>query len=705
MLLEKIKNQSAHVVVVGIGYVGLPLVVELATRGLPRHGLRPRRAQGEGAAPRASRTSSDIPTRRSRAARQGGQAARVDRPARARPGRRRHRLRADAAQQDQGPGHDASSRPRPRRSSRHQHADMLVVLESTTYPGTTREVLVRKLTRRRTSSVGKDVFVAFSPERVDPGNAKFGTRNTPKVIGGMTPACLEVAEALYGRSSTRVVPVSSHRRGRDGEAPREHVPRGEHRPRERGRDHVRAARPRHLGGHRRRGDQALRLHAVLPGPGPRRSLHPDRSALPVVEDARRSSTGALHRARRQDQQRRCPSTSSSSSRDALNDAEEGGEGLEAPRLRRRLQEGHQRRARVARARRHRGPPRAAARSVSYLDPYVPSFKEHGHVVRVRSSPKASFAAYDAVVIVTDHTDDRLRAHGQRGEAHRRHAQRDARARSAPPPPPRKSSDFEADARGEGAIDARRDARRNKPVSSAATRRDSSAPTVLLVCVLWAARHSGLELLPPWSRFRDVRWWTVPAYLAIGRRLDVVPLGPLAVLLRRSRPTCRRSGSCAISLVGFAAILLLPFRLGEFVRPACLREKGKVSFSAATGSIVAERIVDGVFLSVVLVIALFVVPTVHPLPEQVVGLPVTVAQTRGYAYVTASAFIARPRRPHGLLLRARFRQARDARGVRHRVDARSPRSSRTKRRSSRTVSTSSRAVGTRSASSSRPRSTG
>ncbi|HMI86174.1 MAG TPA: nucleotide sugar dehydrogenase, partial [Polyangiaceae bacterium] len=89
----------------------------------------------------------------------------------------------------------------------HQRKGMLIVLESTTYPGTTREVLVPKLTRGY--EIGKDVFVAFSPERVDPGNTRYHTRNTPKVIGGTTPACLEVAQALYARIIDTVVPVTS----------------------------------------------------------------------------------------------------------------------------------------------------------------------------------------------------------------------------------------------------------------------------------------------------------------------------------------------------------------------------------------------------------------------------------------------------------------------------------------------------------------
>jgi UDP-N-acetyl-D-glucosamine dehydrogenase len=85
---------------------------------------------------------------------------------------------------------------------------MLVVLESTTYPGTTREMLLPAL-QERGFAVGQDVFLAFSPERVDPGNAVYSTRNTPKVIGGITPACTSAAVALYSTCIESVVPVSS----------------------------------------------------------------------------------------------------------------------------------------------------------------------------------------------------------------------------------------------------------------------------------------------------------------------------------------------------------------------------------------------------------------------------------------------------------------------------------------------------------------
>ncbi|MEP6998827.1 MAG: nucleotide sugar dehydrogenase, partial [bacterium] len=88
------------------------------------------------------------------------------------------------------------------------HPGLLVVLESTTYPGTTREVVLPLLTSAG-YTVGDDIFVAFSPERVDPGNPVYNTRNTPKVVGGITPNCTELATALYASCIETIVPVSS----------------------------------------------------------------------------------------------------------------------------------------------------------------------------------------------------------------------------------------------------------------------------------------------------------------------------------------------------------------------------------------------------------------------------------------------------------------------------------------------------------------
>ncbi|GAC42175.1 nucleotide sugar dehydrogenase [Paenibacillus popilliae] len=84
----------------------------------------------------------------------------------------------------------------------------LITLESTTYPGTTEELIQREI-EKRGYRAGEDFFLCFSPERVDPSNTKYNTFNTPKVIGGATPTCLELGSALYSRVVMKVVPVSS----------------------------------------------------------------------------------------------------------------------------------------------------------------------------------------------------------------------------------------------------------------------------------------------------------------------------------------------------------------------------------------------------------------------------------------------------------------------------------------------------------------
>lgn len=90
----------------------------------------------------------------------------------------------------------------------YAHADMLVVLESTTYPGTTREYILPEF-ERKGFEVGKNFFLCFSPERVDPGNPKFNTKNTPKIVGGVTPECIHLATLLYESVVDKVIPVSS----------------------------------------------------------------------------------------------------------------------------------------------------------------------------------------------------------------------------------------------------------------------------------------------------------------------------------------------------------------------------------------------------------------------------------------------------------------------------------------------------------------
>jgi UDP-N-acetyl-D-glucosamine dehydrogenase len=93
--------------------------------------------------------------------------------------------------------------------AKYMHPGMIIVLESTTYPGTTREVLLPKLGKDKGFVVGKDFFLAFSPERVDPGRGDWTTLNTPKVIGGITKECGEIAATWYAQALKTVVPVSS----------------------------------------------------------------------------------------------------------------------------------------------------------------------------------------------------------------------------------------------------------------------------------------------------------------------------------------------------------------------------------------------------------------------------------------------------------------------------------------------------------------
>lgn len=94
--------------------------------------------------------------------------------------------------------------------AKHLRSGMVVVLESTTYPGTTTEVMLARLSDRNPNlKVGENFFLAFSPERIDPGRSDWTVETMPKVIGGVTPACLELASAYYGQAMSTLVPVSS----------------------------------------------------------------------------------------------------------------------------------------------------------------------------------------------------------------------------------------------------------------------------------------------------------------------------------------------------------------------------------------------------------------------------------------------------------------------------------------------------------------
>src|SRR5882672_12277655 len=207
-LLEKIESRRARTGVVGLGYVGLPLLVELAKAGFHATGI-------------------DLDARKIQAIDQG-QSYIPDVQT------------ADVLALKNAGKLDATTDfsivrsldtinicvPTPLRKTKdpdmsyivsaveaiakHLHTGMLIVLESTTYPGTTEEV-VQPLLERSGLKAGRDFFLAFSPERVDPGNGTFTTRNVPKVVGGTSTACSQLAHALYSSAIDTVVPVSSPR--------------------------------------------------------------------------------------------------------------------------------------------------------------------------------------------------------------------------------------------------------------------------------------------------------------------------------------------------------------------------------------------------------------------------------------------------------------------------------------------------------------
>ncbi|MBM4133200.1 MAG: nucleotide sugar dehydrogenase [Nitrospira sp.] len=207
-LLDKIKNRSAVVGVVGLGYVGLPLAVLQAKTGYRVIGV-------DEVAEKVTRVSrgdnyiSDVDSAELKEAVKTGKLSAT----------------SDFAAL-QGCDIVMICVPTPltknkepdisavvsvtKQLAKHVHSDMLVVLESTTYPGTTEEVMLPILTGGGLK-VGQDIFVAFSPERVDPGNRSFKTHNTFKLVGGVTPACLTAARTFYEQSIVKIFPVSSPR--------------------------------------------------------------------------------------------------------------------------------------------------------------------------------------------------------------------------------------------------------------------------------------------------------------------------------------------------------------------------------------------------------------------------------------------------------------------------------------------------------------
>ena len=206
--LDRIRSSQARIGVIGLGYVGLPLAVEFARVGFDVTGFDV--DERKNAAINAGRSYiPDVPDADLCEAVTAG----------------RFRATAEMSQLGQMDVIDICV-PTPLRKTKDPdlsfvvkaveavaatlRSGQLVILESTTYPGTTEEV-VQPMLEERGFSVERDFFLAFSPERVDPGNAQFTTRNIPKVVGGHGPTSTDMATALYASVVSTVVPVSSTR--------------------------------------------------------------------------------------------------------------------------------------------------------------------------------------------------------------------------------------------------------------------------------------------------------------------------------------------------------------------------------------------------------------------------------------------------------------------------------------------------------------
>jgi UDP-N-acetyl-D-glucosamine dehydrogenase len=205
-LHEKISDRSARIGIIGLGYVGLPLAVEFAKAGYRTVGIDvDDRRVNDICAGRSY--IQDVPETDLRSIVAGGRLTattdfsvlkQVDSVSICVPTPLRKTKDPDIQYIV-----DATARIR-----ENLHPGLLIVLESTTYPGTTDEILLTEFSDAGLQ-VGRDFFLAFSPERVDPGNPHYGTHNTPKIIGGVTPECTSLAKQLYERVVERVIPVSS----------------------------------------------------------------------------------------------------------------------------------------------------------------------------------------------------------------------------------------------------------------------------------------------------------------------------------------------------------------------------------------------------------------------------------------------------------------------------------------------------------------
>lgn len=205
-LLQKIADRRAKIAVIGMGYVGLPLMVAFAEAGFPVVGVDVDR-QKVTMLNRGESYIEDVADEVLRPLVQSGllwassdyaAVADVDAISICVPTPLRKTKDPDISYIINAADNIAA----------HDGAGKLIILESTTYPGTTEEVILPRLAENG-QQVGQDFFLAFSPERIDPGRTDYNVWTTPKVIGGMTPDCLEVSLALYGTIVEKPVPVSS----------------------------------------------------------------------------------------------------------------------------------------------------------------------------------------------------------------------------------------------------------------------------------------------------------------------------------------------------------------------------------------------------------------------------------------------------------------------------------------------------------------
>jgi len=206
-LIQDIQKKRANISVLGLGYVGLPLAITFANAGFNVTGIDPDEEKVE-MINRGESYISDITNAqlrkhidsgRLRATTDYSVLAEIDAVSICVPTPLRK-----TGDPDMSFIASASEQIAP-----YLHRSMCIVLESSTYPGTTREFVLPKLTAEFNLQVGEDFFLAFSPERVDPGRKDFTTVNTPKVLGGITPACTDVAKAWYEQAIETVVPVST----------------------------------------------------------------------------------------------------------------------------------------------------------------------------------------------------------------------------------------------------------------------------------------------------------------------------------------------------------------------------------------------------------------------------------------------------------------------------------------------------------------